>query len=138
MIVQSYSAPLPRFVFATEGMVVGMIAAAAVMVPLSETPLWPVGPPLLATGALYGIWRGARIRIDALPQGLRVRNLYRTYAVRWDDIERFVPCYPGALKGVECPGIEAVGYDRAIALTAMSSRHDGVVAAWAREHDIAR
>ncbi len=76
-----------------------------------------VSVPVWAAVTLYGVWRGATVRVVETGEGLVVRNPFRTYVLPWADVERVVEA-ESSLLHLDCPAVVANG--RTVRLLAMA------------------
>ena len=84
-VTEEYHSWPARTVLAMWGTVFGLWTA----VPLKElggTALEDASVAAWFAFIAIGVWRGATVRVKETADGLTVRNMFRTYSIRWTDV----------------------------------------------------
>ena len=109
-----------RVLLAMWGAIYGGVAGVPALALLQGTTIEAVGALTVLALAVAGVWRGATARVSESADGLVVRNLFRTYVIRWADVTEVDRC--GFLVAWEdaTPCLRVRGRRRRVPLLAMT------------------
>ena len=106
------------------GCVMAVVVGVAVGMPLlllldeASTPTW--AGAVLAVPVAGAALRGLRVGFRFDTQGVFVRNPWRTYRLKWSEVEAITDAQPGALRGALCPALRVVGWRRRLPLCSLA------------------